>query len=248
MSMSRQERGSSFPMKSLNQKSKVPTEENEKARVYNFLGAAPLILWYGLGLLQGIPIVIEQYHAISSTGHIEILFVLQTLAQVSGMAFTAFLVVLLVVRTVPVTVAQGFIPRMAAIIGTFATVSFFHLPHALISIPLLFTATACILTGFSLCLYTLIYLGSSFAIMPAARRLVTDGPYRFVRHPLYLCEEIAIIGIMIQFIQPWSALMLVAHFAVQLTRMHYEEETLTNIFPEYAAYAAHTARLLPGIY
>ncbi len=235
-------------MKSLNKKPEVPIKDYEKAKLYNFLGAAPLIFWYCLGLLQGIPILIWQYHTVSSTGHIEMLFVLETLAQISGMVFTAFLIVLLIVRTVPVTVAQGFIPRAAAIIGTFATVSFFHLPRAFIPVPFLFTATLCILIGFSLCLYTLIYLGSSFAIMPAARRLVTDGPYRFVRHPLYLCEEIAIIGIMIQFVQPWSALLLVAHFAVQLTRMHYEEEMLTSIFPEYAAYAAHTARLLPGIY
>jgi len=30
--------------------------------------------------------------------------------------------------------------------------------------------------------------------MPEARKLVTRGAYRFVRHPLYVAEEVAIIG------------------------------------------------------
>jgi len=46
--------------------------------------------------------------------------------------------------------------------------------------------------------YAVLHLGKSFSIMPQARRLVIGGPYRFVRHPLYFAEELAVIGVLIQ--------------------------------------------------
>ncbi len=41
-------------------------------------------------------------------------------------------------------------------------------------------------------------LGRSFSIMAEARRLVTRGVYSIVRHPLYLAEEIAVLGIVVK--------------------------------------------------
>jgi protein-S-isoprenylcysteine O-methyltransferase Ste14 len=94
---------------------------------------------------------------------------------------------------------------------------------------------------------TLLQLGRSFSMLAEARRPVVSGPYRFVRHPLYLAEELAIISIFMQFASLWSALVLAVHLAFQLRRMHNEETVLAEIFPEYATYQ-NTARLLPGIY
>jgi protein-S-isoprenylcysteine O-methyltransferase Ste14 len=91
-------------------------------------------------------------------------------------------------------------------------------------------------------------LGRSFSVMAETRRLVTSGPYRFVRHPLYLAEEIAIVGLFMQFASVWTALLLAVQIAFQLRRMHNEELILTASFPEYAAYRRDTARLIPGIY
>jgi protein-S-isoprenylcysteine O-methyltransferase Ste14 len=78
--------------------------------------------------------------------------------------------------------------------------------------------------------------------MAETRQLVTSGPYRFVRHPLYLAEEIAIFGVFVQFASLWTAILFAAHIAVQLRRMHNEESVLTASFPEYAAYRRKTAR------
>jgi protein-S-isoprenylcysteine O-methyltransferase Ste14 len=77
---------------------------------------------------------------------------------------------------------------------------------------------------------------------------VTAGPYRVVRHPLYLAELVATCGIMLQFRQPWSALVTLAVVAAQFPRMHFEEEILGETFPAYRAYKAKTARLIPGVY
>ena len=59
--------------------------------------------------------------------------------------------------------------------------------------PVLFTPWAVIrdisaplaLGAFVLGVYGLLYLRRSLSIIPEARRLVTGGPYRFIRHPLY---------------------------------------------------------------
>jgi protein-S-isoprenylcysteine O-methyltransferase Ste14 len=69
-----------------------------------------------------------------------------------------------------------------------------------------------------------------------------------VRHPLYLAEQIAIIGVFIQYASVWTALLLAMQIAFQVRRMHNEETVLTVGFPEYVEYRQTTARLIPGLY
>ena len=94
----------------------------------------------------------------------------------------------------------------------------------------------------------MLWLGRSLSILPQARKLVTGGPYRFVRHPLYLAEFVALFGLAWQFALPWSLLLWCLAAAAQFPRMYFEEQVLSETFPEYRSYAAQTARLLPGVY
>ena len=84
--------------------------------------------------------------------------------------------------------------------------------------------------------------------MPEARRLVTGGPYALVRHPLYAGEAVAVAGLAMQYAAPWSYVILGLQYAFQLWRIVNEERVLRAAFPDYAAYAARTARLIPGVY
>lgn len=217
-------------------------------RVRDLLGALPLIGWYLWGLWQQIPIFIERLPALSAGSHIGAPLTLQIVAQAASIAFTSLLIVLLVVRDMPRAQARGLGAYAAAALGTFAVTSFFFLSPAALTTSLFTVATLCIIVGFGLSIYALIYLGGSFAVLPSARTLITGGPYRYVRHPLYLFEELAVVGIALQFAQPWSLLVMLVHLAAQLARMRYEEQALIEAFPEYADYAARTARFIPGIY
>ena len=84
-------------------------------------------------------------------------------------------------------------------------------------------------------------------IMPEARKLVTAGPYAYVRHPLYAVEIITIIGTAVQFTAPWSWVIALAVVALLWIRSHYEEQVLQAAYPEYGAYRARTARFIPGV-
>lgn len=90
-------------------------------------------------------------------------------------------------------------------------------------------------------------LGRCFGVLPEARGLVTRGPYRFVRHPVYLGETGALIGLAIAAPGFWSIVPLIAFAAAQAVRMRMEEAALTAAFPGYASYAAETGWLLPRV-
>jgi diacylglycerol kinase len=109
-------------------------------------------------------------------------------------------------------------------------------------------AGAVLLAGNYLCVVALLHLGRSISIMAEARKLVTGGPYAVVRHPLYLAEQIAIVGVFLQFLSWQAALILLLHFVFQVRRMINEERVLADSFAEYGDYAERTSRLIPGIW
>lgn len=92
-----------------------------------------------------------------------------------------------------------------------------------------------------------LYLGRCFGLLPEARGLVTRGPYRLVRHPVYLGEFGAVVGFLIGAPSAWNLGAAAMFVAAQAVRMRLEERALEHEFPAYAAYAVTTPRLLPRI-
>jgi protein-S-isoprenylcysteine O-methyltransferase Ste14 len=106
-------------------------------------------------------------------------------------------------------------------------------------------SSAISLAAILLALGSLGRLGRCFGVLPDARGVVTGGPYRIVRHPLYLGEVGGIVGVAIAAptSRNWLALALIV--AAQLGRARLEERTLRAAFPAYAEYAARTPMLIP---
>lgn len=90
-------------------------------------------------------------------------------------------------------------------------------------------------------------LGRCFGVLPEARGLVTRGPYRLVRHPVYLGEIGACLALALTSPSVRNGAVMALFVAAQAVRMRYEERALTFAFPDYRAYAAHTPRLMPRL-
>lgn len=115
--------------------------------------------------------------------------------------------------------------------------------------PLLIAAE---MLALALGLWAVLVMGiGSFSIVPEVKpeaSLVTRGPYRFLRHPMYsslLCASAALVADDFSWLRIvlWVALAVVLRF-----KIFREERLLENAFPPYSEYRRVTKRLIPFIY
>lgn len=106
-------------------------------------------------------------------------------------------------------------------------------------------------SGLGVAVWARIYLGRNWG-MPMTERaepeLVTSGPYRLVRHPIYSGLLLALLGTALATNLYWllALAFLGAYFTYSAT---VEERLLTASFPgEYASYKAHTKMLIPFVF
>ena len=90
-------------------------------------------------------------------------------------------------------------------------------------------------TGFTV--WALWCLRRSFSITVEVRELVTFGPYRLVRHPVYLGEIIAVAAVCLWRFSTINVVLWVVFAALQLVRARMEEHKLAAAIPEYSDYA-----------
>lgn len=97
-------------------------------------------------------------------------------------------------------------------------------------------------------LYGKVVLGRSFGIVAANRGVVSSGPYRLVRHPIYLGYLATHAGFLLSNTSIRNVAIYGAAYVFQFARMRAEERILSTD-GEYREYSRSVRyRLIPGVY
>jgi protein-S-isoprenylcysteine O-methyltransferase Ste14 len=106
--------------------------------------------------------------------------------------------------------------------------------------------------GYGLVFWSGLALGRQYSAevtIQKNHRVITTGPYRWIRHPRYLGVLALAVGVSLTF-RSWIGLAaVVAVFGILLLRISDEESLLHQEFgTEWEAYCRTSSRLLPGIF
>lgn len=143
-----------------------------------------------------------------------------------------------------VTLAAGV--ALAAVMSSHATTPRIAGPHRAVGVAVMWSG--------------LIIRGSAVAALGRAFRttvevdpgqaVVTTGPYRFIRHPSYSGLLLILAGLGLA-LGTWIGLVacVVLPLPALLWRIHVEEAEMLRVLGDrYRIYAAHTKRLIPGVW
>ncbi len=121
------------------------------------------------------------------------------------------------------------------------------------SLPVELLGLALILAGYTLASYALItnafFSGTVRIQEERGHKVVSSGPYAWVRHPGYLGSLVASLGMPLLLDSRWAFLPVLIFGAVFIIRTRLEDRFLQENLPGYRAYAQNVRyRLLPGVW
>jgi protein-S-isoprenylcysteine O-methyltransferase Ste14 len=222
----------------------LETAATRERAIWDWTVRISVTLWY---LLICMTVVRQIVTYTGSFGPLEIARLLSKLCLLSFIGMAAWLTI---VRAQPIARARGIQPRVSALLGTnlvFFGILFLN-PVGDLGIGLYSLSAILIVIGNGFCAFAITHLGRSFSVMAEARKVVSSGPYAIVRHPLYLAEIIAYVGVLIQYWSIAALLLVIVQFGFQIKRMLNEEVLLRETFADYGQYMMRTARLIPGVW
>lgn len=92
-----------------------------------------------------------------------------------------------------------------------------------------------------------VYMGRSFGILPANRGIVSNGPFRYVRHPIYFGWLILSIGYAMSYLSWRNVFLIAATLPFMVWRISQEEMHL-SADAQYRGYMSLVRfRLWPGV-
>ncbi len=154
-------------------------------------------------------------------------------------------------------VGKAFDPKMPAMLGilgtmellAFADYAHWHLVPALRTPLLQIPGLVVMFGGLVWLFYVDHYMGAHFLESWSTHKLMTGGPYRYMRHPRYLALLLSRIGFAFAISSIIALLILPGWFVSVWLRMKREERYLLGEFDgDYEAFMRQHARLLPGVY
>ena len=106
------------------------------------------------------------------------------------------------------------------------------------------------LIGLAVGLWAIVFLGRGLTPLPLPNGevdVVSDGPYRYVRHPMYLAVFLFALALTLRsgsWVVVVELALLAALFA---SKARWEEARLEESMPEYAVYRATTPQFVPRL-
>jgi protein-S-isoprenylcysteine O-methyltransferase Ste14 len=225
--------------------SSAPTGNDRKNYIVGKV--LPLSVWIFFLLLILFSMISDARRMLYEGASLESLLVLAR-AGLTG-AFMVLLVTAYLTRIRATERAHGFVERSFPLLVFLASIAGMGLLQSRPgSPPLHFVAAGLVLGPLGLCLslWSVWHLRSSFSILAEARRTVVSGPYRYLRHPLYLGEALTMLGACL-LIGTWIALLFWAVISgLQLARARVEEKKLSRALSDYQAYRSKTPFIFPN--
>jgi protein-S-isoprenylcysteine O-methyltransferase Ste14 len=84
-----------------------------------------------------------------------------------------------------------------------------------------------------------------YQVLPE-QSLVTEGIYRYIRHPIYTGDVLLLVGLELA-LNSWLVILVLIPLAVFVRQSLAEEVLLSRVFPEYATYCRRTKRFIPFV-
>lgn len=157
------------------------------------------------------------------------------------------IIIVMVIRTAPVRVTPNPWFWLLAFVTTYATLGFSAYAEQGVTLISPFVGNGLAVVSMIIIVYALLSLGRNIGFVPAQRRLVTQGAYRFVRHPIYTGTFISLLAFVLRAFSVLNLTVAVVLITLLMLRGVVEERFLQ----EDAGYAAYLQqvrwRWLPGI-
>jgi protein-S-isoprenylcysteine O-methyltransferase Ste14 len=172
-------------------------------------------------------------------------FTLAGAANVVWLTGAAIMAIMSFARFAPRTSAVNW--RTLTATGGMLILPVFMRPTAMSTGALATTGLIFELFGVVLTQVARVYMGRSFGILPANRGIVSKGPFRSVRHPIYFGWLILSLGYAMSFASERNILLIAMTLPFMVWRIGQEEVHL-SADPEYLQYMKQVRyRLWPGV-
>lgn len=126
------------------------------------------------------------------------------------------------------------------------------LTPALLNASSLALGIALIVVGYTGTLWCYSIMGNAWRIgidQKEKTSLVTEGPFRIVRHPIYFFQIVILLGVLLLLPTALSLLILIVHFVCVSVKALDEESYLLRVHGEqYRNYLSRTGRLFPRLF
>ena len=163
-------------------------------------------------------------------------------------AFYALIVWAYLRRGPAQSTTRSWTARVAAPVATFLPFTLPFLARGSAPHGVILLGDALLVAGLAWSVWSVRSLDRNLSVIAQAREVVETGPYAWVRHPLYLGELVAMLGLALTLggvlpLVAWGLLV-----ALQAFRAVHEEALLVRVLAPYAEYQQRTARIVPGLF